>query len=266
MAAVLEAPAADIRQRMARMYRPQKHIYDATRRYYLLGRDRLIAGLDLEDGQSLLDVGCGTGRNLALIGRRYPAAKLHGLDAAEPMLEVATARLRRAKVSAGLAHGVAEALDPAGMFGIEGGFGLAIDTGRVPPQSEMPGTARRLDPSIPNYFSDRFDALELWVGDDRYHVEDLLLGQNIGDWFNLLNQGIVRTGVSDSDTHQRFSGAAGMPRTMVASPTDAPGDLDTIADLQRLPGMLKERGYSDADIEGIAHGNWVRFLQNAWKR
>jgi hypothetical protein len=115
-------------------------------------------------------------------------------------------------------------------FGIEGGFGLAIDTGRVPPQSEMPGAARRLDPSIPNYFSDRFDALELWVGDDRYHIDQLLLGQNIGDWFNLLNQGIVRTATSDSDTHQRFSGAAGMPRTMVASPLDAPGELDTIAD------------------------------------
>jgi S-adenosylmethionine-diacylgycerolhomoserine-N-methlytransferase len=122
MAVVLESPSADIRARMARMYRPQKHIYDATRRYYLLGRDRLIAGLALEDGQSLLDIGCGTGRNLALIGRRYPTARLYGLDAAEPMLEVATARLRRAKVSAGLAHGVAEALDPARMFGIEGGL------------------------------------------------------------------------------------------------------------------------------------------------
>lgn len=46
----------------------------------------------------------------------------------------------------------------------------------------------------------------------------------------------------------------------------SPGDIDTIADLQRLPDMLKERGYSEADIEGIAHGNWVRFLKNAWKR
>lgn len=45
----------------------------------------------------------------------------------------------------------------------------------------------------------------------------------------------------------------------------SPGDIDTIADLQRLPEMLKERGYSDADIEGIAHGNWVRFLKRAWK-
>lgn len=44
-----------------------------------------------------------------------------------------------------------------------------------------------------------------------------------------------------------------------------PHDLDTIADLQRLPDMLRKRGYKDADIEGIMHGNWVRFFLQAWK-
>ena len=44
----------------------------------------------------------------------------------------------------------------------------------------------------------------------------------------------------------------------------SPADLDTIADLQRLPGMLRERGYSQADIEGIMHGNWIRFLRQTW--
>lgn len=122
MAAVLESQAADIRVRMARMYRPQKYIYDVTRKYYLVGRDRLIAGLDLASGQTLLDVGCGTGRNLALIGRRYPKARLFGLDAAEPMLEVAAARLARDGIQATLAHGTAETLDPGATFGIAGGF------------------------------------------------------------------------------------------------------------------------------------------------
>ncbi|MGD9507830.1 MAG: class I SAM-dependent methyltransferase [Geminicoccaceae bacterium] len=117
MASAIEATAPDIRHRMARMYRPQKHIYDLTRRYYLLGRDRLIAGLDLRPGQSVLDIGCGTGRNLALIGVRWPDARLYGLDAAEPMLEVARTRLRRGGVRATLAHGVAETLDPAATFG-----------------------------------------------------------------------------------------------------------------------------------------------------
>jgi S-adenosylmethionine-diacylgycerolhomoserine-N-methlytransferase len=122
MAATLDAPSGDVRGRMARMYRPQKHIYDLTRRHYLLGRDRLIDGLDLRPGQSLLDIGCGTGRNLALVGRRHPDACLFGLDAAEPMLEVARAKLRRAGIRATLAHGVAEALDPQAMFGHAGGF------------------------------------------------------------------------------------------------------------------------------------------------
>jgi membrane dipeptidase len=45
----------------------------------------------------------------------------------------------------------------------------------------------------------------------------------------------------------------------------SPSDLDTIADLARLPEMLAKRGYSAADIEGIMHGNWLRFLEIAWK-
>lgn len=46
----------------------------------------------------------------------------------------------------------------------------------------------------------------------------------------------------------------------------SPYDLDTIADLQRIPAMLGKRGYSAADIEGIMHGNWVRFFHEAWKK
>jgi len=44
----------------------------------------------------------------------------------------------------------------------------------------------------------------------------------------------------------------------------SPGDLDTIADLQRLPNMLVARGYSPEDIAGVMNGNFVRFLNNAW--
>ncbi len=39
-----------------------------------------------------------------------------------------------------------------------------------------------------------------------------------------------------------------------------PTDLDTIADLQKLPEMLKQRGYKPADIEAIFHDNWLRFF------
>jgi membrane dipeptidase len=46
----------------------------------------------------------------------------------------------------------------------------------------------------------------------------------------------------------------------------SPMDLDTIADLQRLPDMLRRRGYEAAAIEGVLYGNWVRFFKEAWHR
>ena len=78
---------------MDRVYRHQRHIYDATRKYYLLGRDRLIYGLDLSEGQSLLEVGCGTGRNLAVVADHYPDTRLFGLDISSAMLETARTKL-----------------------------------------------------------------------------------------------------------------------------------------------------------------------------
>ena len=39
-----------------------------------------------------------------------------------------------------------------------------------------------------------------------------------------------------------------------------PADLDTIADLQRIPELLAKRGYKTADVEAVMHGNWLRFF------
>lgn len=44
-----------------------------------------------------------------------------------------------------------------------------------------------------------------------------------------------------------------------------PYDLETIADLQKIPALLQKRGYTQEDIENMMHGNWLRFLRNAWK-
>ena len=46
----------------------------------------------------------------------------------------------------------------------------------------------------------------------------------------------------------------------------SPTDLDTIADLQRVPELLRRRGYKEADVEGIMYGNWVRFFAKAWTK
>ena len=44
----------------------------------------------------------------------------------------------------------------------------------------------------------------------------------------------------------------------------SPSDLDTIADLQHLTEVLSKRGYSDEDVAGIMHRNWLRLLREAW--
>jgi S-adenosylmethionine-diacylgycerolhomoserine-N-methlytransferase len=82
-------------ERMDRMYRYQRHIYDLTRKYYLLGRDHMIAGLDVPKGGSLLEVGCGTGRNIALARKHFPSASLFGLDISAEMLATARTKLER---------------------------------------------------------------------------------------------------------------------------------------------------------------------------
>jgi len=45
----------------------------------------------------------------------------------------------------------------------------------------------------------------------------------------------------------------------------SPRDINTIADLQKLPDLLKARGYQPSDISRILNGNWIRFLRKAWK-
>jgi membrane dipeptidase len=45
----------------------------------------------------------------------------------------------------------------------------------------------------------------------------------------------------------------------------SPRDLNTIADLQRLPDLLESRGYTAEDITGLLSGNWVRLITRTWE-
>jgi S-adenosylmethionine-diacylgycerolhomoserine-N-methlytransferase len=101
---------------MDAMYRTQRHFYDATRKFYLFGRDRMIRSLDLERGGSVLEIACGTGRNLAAIGRAWPDVKLYGLDISAEMLKTAGRTLGE---DAKLARGDATGFDPQALFGCE---------------------------------------------------------------------------------------------------------------------------------------------------
>jgi S-adenosylmethionine-diacylgycerolhomoserine-N-methlytransferase len=120
------APLADHFGLMDRVYRRQRYIYDFTRKYYLFGRDALIRDLGLKPGQRLVEIGCGTARNLIAIARRYPAAELYGLDASAQMLDTARVQLARAGLEdrVTLIHGLAESLSAAA-FG-QSGFDHAL--------------------------------------------------------------------------------------------------------------------------------------------
>jgi S-adenosylmethionine-diacylgycerolhomoserine-N-methlytransferase len=74
-------------ENMDRMYRYQRYFYDLTRKYYLLGRDKLISQMNVQTGENVLEVGCGTGRNLAILAKKYPNANFFGLDASSVMIE-----------------------------------------------------------------------------------------------------------------------------------------------------------------------------------
>lgn len=108
------AAARDHGALMDSVYRGQRHFYDFTRKYYLFGRDKLIDRLALAPGESVLEIACGTGRNLAKIGRQWPGAKLFGLDISHEMLKSARDTLGSDAV---LAHGDATAFDAQGALG-----------------------------------------------------------------------------------------------------------------------------------------------------
>jgi S-adenosylmethionine-diacylgycerolhomoserine-N-methlytransferase len=100
---------------MDRTYRYQRWVYDATRAYYLLGRDHLIANLAPAPQARVLEIACGTGRNLHHIARRYPQTALYGLDISQQML-----RSARAKLSGRAIFAQADAcdFDPGAAFGV----------------------------------------------------------------------------------------------------------------------------------------------------
>lgn len=102
---------------MDSVYKGQRHIYDATRKYYLFGRDTLIEGLDAKPGMRVLEVACGTGRNLAKIGKAWPGTSLYGLDISAEMLKNARKALGEGAM---LGEGDACSFDAACVFGHSG--------------------------------------------------------------------------------------------------------------------------------------------------
>ena len=105
---------------MDRIYRRQRHFYDFTRKYYLLGRDRLIDGLAPPPGSRVLEIGCGTARNLLATAEAWPRAELYGIDISAEMLATAQREVGRSGLDSRvrLARADATSFDPAWLFGV----------------------------------------------------------------------------------------------------------------------------------------------------
>lgn len=113
------ANGGDARAAMDRMYRWTRHVYDASRKYYLLGRDHLVENLKPANTDLVVEVGCGTARNLRKTAVQYPGLKFYGIDASDEMLKTARAIMHKRGLSDRviLAQGLAQDFDPADTFG-----------------------------------------------------------------------------------------------------------------------------------------------------
>ena len=105
---------------MDRLYHRQRHFYDLTRKHYLLGRDRLIEGLAPPAEGRVLEIGCGTARNLVAAAQAWPQVQFFGIDISTEMLDTARRVVGRAGLAARirLARGDATSFDPAWLFGV----------------------------------------------------------------------------------------------------------------------------------------------------
>lgn len=113
--------ASDAHQaRMDRMYAPQLRLYDATRRWYLLGRDEMLRSIQPQPGETVLEIGCGTGRNLLWLAARHPSVRLLGADISPAMLSAAAA----AAAARGFSHRLTLAAVAAESLELRHTFGL----------------------------------------------------------------------------------------------------------------------------------------------
>lgn len=176
--------------------------------------------LDLADPTSVTGGAVDWGRDGEPVGAGYPSDLSYDLSPDELVLLVKGPPYNATVVQAN--HFNSGTL---GYFRVHG-----IDTTVVPPQSSTSPANLRLDPALTNTYTDELTALELWIENSRSQ-NALALGENMGDWFNMLNNfnstdadhmKMRKTAVFNSDTHSRAVVQAGGPRNMVASLIDSP--------------------------------------------
>lgn len=109
-------------RKMDDIYRYQRYIYDLTRKYYLLGRERLLHGLRAAPSDKILEIGCGTGRNLLVAAKLYPQSQIFGFDISRAMLETSARAIRRKRLDGRvvIAQGDATQFNTMDLFSVAG--------------------------------------------------------------------------------------------------------------------------------------------------
>ncbi|HEX6123844.1 MAG TPA: class I SAM-dependent methyltransferase [Pyrinomonadaceae bacterium] len=157
---------SDTFEKMDRMYHLQRHFYDFTRKYYLLGRDLLLREMNVRPGETVLEVGCGTGRNLVILAGRHPGSFFFGLDASAEMLEMAEAKIDSARLrNITLANVLAEDFYYVNTFEMTDRFDKIFFSYSI---SMIPAWADAID----NALSNLKPGGELWIV-DFYDQKDL---------------------------------------------------------------------------------------------
>lgn len=164
---------------MNNVYRGQRHIYDLTRKYYLLGRDRMIRDMDVPDSGTVLEIGCGTGRNLAVIGKVWPECRMFGIDISDEMLKTASNNLTRADMNdrVRLAQGDAASFDAMNLFG-RGRFDRIVFSYTLSMIPEWQAALRQVLPLLSTQGS--------------IHIVDFGMQQKMPAWFRTILLGWLR--------------------------------------------------------------------------
>ena len=202
-------------EKMDAMYRYQRYFYDATRRFYLLGRDRLIQKMTIGEGDRVAEIGCGTGRNLIKLSELYPRAKFYGLDASAEMLRTASDNIAaRSLKNIELRTALAESFSGLATFGLEDPFDavfFSYSISMVPPwKAAIENALENLKPGGVMYIVDFYDqrelpslfrsALKAWLR--QFHVQ--FWGDLIPFLFELNGRGLGRLEIESVSRRYAF--------------------------------------------------------------
>ncbi len=146
--------AAQQTREMDSMYRLTRHIYDATRKPYLLGRDRLLNQMFIRPGDHVLEIGSGTGRNLIKLAQQRSDCRFYGIDASTVMLDTAQANVTRSGTAqrVTMALGLAESWSPQSTFKREKPFDAIFFSYSL---SMIPQWEKALETAVANLAQER---------------------------------------------------------------------------------------------------------------